>query len=199
MLNSYSFVIEVVRIREYALHPCIKVELKMITQSELKTLIKYEPSTGIFTWIIPTSLRVNKGDEVGYRQSNQCGNIYLQTSIHKIKYYLHRLAWLYMTGELPTKQIDHINGKGTDNCWSNLREVSHHVNSKNQRLRSTNTSGVTGVCWSESRKKWCASITVKGKTIPLGRHEEKDKAIKVRKNAERDFNFHPNHGQVKPL
>ena len=171
----------------------------MITQERLKKVLNYNPDTGDFTWLNPTSFRVQVGDIAGYHHKTQDGKVYIQTSIDGVKHYGHRLAWFYMTGEFPAGQIDHINGDGTDNRWSNLRSVTHAANSKNQKLRSTNTSGVTGVYWAEARGKWCASITVEGKTISLGRHDTIEEAKEARLKAERDYGFHENHGSVRPL
>ena len=171
----------------------------MITQQRLKEVLNYNPETGDFTWLNPTSFRVQVGDTAGYRHKTQDGKVYIQTSIDGVKHYGHRLAWFYMTGEFPAGQIDHINGDGTDNRWSNLRNVTHAANSKNQRLRSTNSSGVTGVHWSEDRGKWCASITVEGRTVSLGRHDTLEEAKDARLKAERDYGFHENHGSVRPL
>lgn len=51
-------------------------------------------------------------------------------------------------------------------------------------LQSNNTSGVTGVRWDSSRKKWLAEIRFKNKVYYLGRFEDKKDAIEVRKEAE---------------
>lgn len=48
-----------------------------------------------------------------------------------------------------------------------------------------NTSGVTGVKWDKSRQKWLAEIEFKNKRHYLGRYDEKEDAIKVRKDAEK--------------
>lgn len=48
----------------------------------------------------------------------------------------------------------------------------------------SNTSGVTGVSWDKSRQKWSASIIFKKKIYYLGRYENKEDAIKARKEAE---------------
>ena len=53
-----------------------------------------------------------------------------------------------------------------------------------KEVKSNNTSGVTGVIWDKSRKKWTAKITFKGKRYFLGRFEDKEEAIKARKEAE---------------
>ena len=53
-----------------------------------------------------------------------------------------------------------------------------------EKLLKNNTSGVTGVSWCSSRKKWVAQIEFKGKHYSLGRYEDKEKAIEIRKEAE---------------
>lgn len=52
-------------------------------------------------------------------------------------------------------------------------------------LRSTNTSGVTGVYYSNSRQKWCAEIMFRRKKYVLGRFERKEDAVAARKEAEK--------------
>ena len=51
-------------------------------------------------------------------------------------------------------------------------------------VKKNNKSGVTGVCWDRSRQKWVAQITFQGKHYNLGRYNNKEDAIKVRKKAE---------------
>lgn len=52
------------------------------------------------------------------------------------------------------------------------------------KLRSTNTSGVTGVYYSTSRGKWCAEIMFRHKKYSLGRYDRKEDAAAARKEAE---------------
>ena len=52
-------------------------------------------------------------------------------------------------------------------------------------IRSTNTSGATGVWFDKSRGKWCAEIMLKRKKYYLGRYEKKADAIAARKEAEK--------------
>lgn len=52
------------------------------------------------------------------------------------------------------------------------------------KIRSTNTSGTTGVYFDKSRGKWSAEIMFKKKKYHLGRYDKKEDAVKARKEAE---------------
>lgn len=107
----------------------------------------------------------------------------------------HRIVWFMHYGEWPKDQIDHINGNNLDNRIENLRDVSNEENARNKSRFSTNTSGVTGVHWSNTEKRWVASITVGSKYYRLGSFIHKEDAIAARKKAEIDHGFHENHGR----
>ena len=78
----------------------------MLDQQHLKTLLHYEPASGIFTWLIKASANVFPGDIAGsVSQSRRRVAI----KVDDRSYYGHRLAWLYMKGMWPS-EIDHING-----------------------------------------------------------------------------------------
>jgi hypothetical protein len=62
-----------------------------------------------------------------------------------------------MTGEDPI-EIDHIDGDGTNNKWDNLRNATSAQNNHNRKMSSRNKSGVKGVFWETSRKRWRAAI-----------------------------------------
>ena len=55
------------------------------------------------------------------------------------------------------------------------------------KIRSSNTSGVTGVYRDKVREKWYAEITFKSKKYYLGRYNSKDDAIDARKEAEKQM------------
>lgn len=159
----------------------------MLTQAELKSFVKYNSKTGIFTWLNPLSNRVKVGDVVGFKS-----NLYLATSILAKRHYLHRLAWLYMYGENPPQFIDHINGIRSDNRILNLRLASNLENNQNQKYpQSHNTSGFRGV---HVRKdvvinKYGAKIKFKGKVTYLGHYKTLEEAYEVYLQAKRKL--HP--------
>lgn len=142
----------------------------------------YDPDTGKVTLNFT-------GQAIG----SHCKLGYLLARVGDSTYRVHRIAWAIQTGEWPY-QVDHINHDRTDNRWVNLRECTANENHKNKSMQKNNTTGVTGVRWHSQSKKWMANITVRSRYIHLGCFEQKEDAIKARKQAEEEFNFHPNHG-----
>lgn len=97
-------------------------------QETLKKQFHYDPATGIFTRISGRYSILN-GKPSGTKRPDG----YLQVSIHNKRYFLHRLAWLYVQGEWPPEQIDHLNGNRADNRLCNLRPASARQNTANRR------------------------------------------------------------------
>ena len=150
----------------------------MITQDILKHHVTYDPDTGKF---YSNGIRFSsrkKGEEVGTIHKTK-GYMYLV--IKNKTYRAQRLAFLYMTGNWPVHQIDHINQDKTDNRWCNLRDVTPAINCQNRKLFSTNTSGYKGVVWQKHCNKWQVLCRANGKQHYLGLYENKEEAIKVAK------------------
>ena len=162
----------------------------MITQARLKELLHYDPETGIFTRIKSYCSKAKIGNIAGVLKKDG----YLRIGVDG-RHLAHRLAFVYMTGEF-SKVTDHINGNRSDNRWENLRSVTNNENLKNQKMRSTNTSGVMGVYWSKVSKKWAASIRSNGGKFHLGVFDDINDAYAARRAAEKKYNFHPNHGRA---
>lgn len=162
----------------------------MITQARLKELLHYYPCTGAFVWRTYRNWRARAGDVAG--GEDNAG--YRKISMDGTAYYSHRLACLYMTGSWPKAETDHINHVRNDNRWKNLRDVSHRENGMNKAITVKNTSGIVGVAWHKTRRKWLANIMVEKKAIYLGLFEDFEEAAKARKEAEKKYGFHRNHG-----
>jgi hypothetical protein len=166
----------------------------------IRSLAIYEPQTGKMYW----RARPEERDvDIGWNIRNagkEVGTLtpygYRATTVDGHAVMVHRLIWLYVHGWFPTQQIDHINGIRDDNRIENLRHVPNRINAKNQKLNTVNKSGIIGVSWSKSRKRWFAQITVDGKNHNLGYHPDIADAAAARKRAEIKFGFHPNHGRA---
>jgi hypothetical protein len=142
-----------------------------LTQEQLKALISYDPVTGLFRW------RDRKGPRV--KNDGWAGAICKKTGYMRITvscqgYLAHRLAWLYMTGEWPTKIIDHKNKIRHDNRWENLRDVTNRENLENRRLDSWRAQcgrlgvSTSGECYGGSLK-YKATIVHKKQCFYIGR------------------------------
>ena len=94
---------------------------KKLTQERLKELLNYDPDTGIFTWRV-YKRNVSPGDVAGGINKNTGG--YIQIGIDHVRYYGHRLAWLWCNKHFPDKDVYHINGNKSDNRIENIKESS---------------------------------------------------------------------------
>jgi len=164
----------------------------MITQNQLKNQLNYNPITGFFTWAI-TKQKVKLGAIAGCL-SKSTGYIHLR--IYGIEYLAHRLAFLYMTGNFPKNQVDHVNRIKNDNKWLNLRDVTRVGNGRNRPLNKNNTSGVIGVSWNNRRNKWLSYIYLNSKRKDLGFFKSKIVATIKRKQAQKKYGFSERHGII---
>ena len=149
----------------------------MITQSELKEVLDYNPDTGVFTWIKSTTRRVKTGDVAGSKNNRR----YINIRVNKKQYLAHRLAYLYMTGNFPENFIDHINHIKDDNRWANLRDATNSQNQANQLKRKNNKSGYKGVAYYKRDKKWHARIMYMKKRIHIGYYTTPEEAYEAYK------------------
>lgn len=110
---------------------------------------------------------------------------YIQSG-HKL---MHRIVMEVSDDNWKSIQVDHIHDKESrhDNRKSNLRIANFSTNGMNRDLRSNNTSGCTGVSFDKRRNKWRARIKINKKEIGLGYYDEKEDAIKARKDAENKY------------
>jgi hypothetical protein len=150
-----------------------------LTADRLRTLLNYDPKTGVFTWAI-TRRGCRKGSVAGCKMRHG----YVAIRLDDTLYTAHRLAWRYVNGEWPAEQIDHINRDRADNSIANLRSVTNAENAQNQRARA-NKSGFAGV--RKENNKWLAEIKVNYKPIRIGLFETPEAAHEAYVAAKRKF------------
>ena len=153
----------------------------MISEARLKELMTYDPETGDFAFLKRRGYR-----GAGLKAGSMTAFGYWRIRIDRREYHAHRLAWLYVYGEWPEKDIDHINAIKTDNRIANLRIATPAQNNANQPLTSRNSSGFKGVTWHKRCGKWQAAIKVSGRTFHLGLFERAEDAHAAYVNAAKE-------------
>lgn len=108
-----------------------------MTPERLRELLAYESETGEFVWL--------GGRVRGRRAGCQTKDGYRYIRIDGKNYYAHRLAWLALYGEWPSKQIDHRDGNRGNNRIANLRLATAAENAQNRVAYRNNKSGLIGV------------------------------------------------------
>lgn len=160
--------------------------LNTITQSKLHSILDYDPDTGIFTW------KIAKGkSKIGKIAGNTNSRGYIRIMINSKQYLAHRLAWLYVNGEMPN-QIDHINRNKSDNYISNLRNVSNIENHMNKGIFSNNKVSMSGIEFNKNAKKWRVRIQKEGKRFLIGYFNDLQEAKEARMKAQKELGFHDN-------
>jgi hypothetical protein len=166
--------------------------------SYLRQRLRYCPETGKLFWLdnaaLPQKWRSRWANKEAFFYI--CNRGYLTGTINGRKLLAHRVVWAIVHNQWPSGDMDHIDHCRTNNKIKNLRIVSNCENRRNQSMASNNTTGATGVYWYPRCKKWLAQIQVNKKQIHLGLFSDFNDAVKIRKAAERHYNFHENHGLI---
>ena len=129
-----------------------------LTAHEARMLWAYDPLTGLLTRRTDAhGGRWKAGQVVGC--INKYGHVVV--GFRGRLYYAHRIAYLMVTGAWPVHGVDHIDGDGSNNAWSNIRVATQAQNCQNQHHgRRRNRSGFLGV--SQKRNKYEFAIQVNG-------------------------------------
>ena len=151
----------------------------MITQQRLRELAHYCPETGQFTHL-QSKGRKKAGMPAGSLRRD--GYVYAMFDGYRAM--AHQFAWLYVNGEWPTQEIDHMDGNKANNAFANLRQVSRRANTENKRTaKRTSTTGLLGVV--RHRDKFVAKIVHAGKRKHLGVFETPEAAHEAYVQAKR--------------
>ena len=163
-----------------------------LSARELRERFSYNEKTGVLSYKKQVG-RFVPGDKSGC--IDRIGNYStVKVFINGKSYLAHRVIWKLMTGKNPI-EIDHINGNPIDNRWSNLRNVSSRENALNMARFCTNKSGISGVVFSNERKKWQSYIYDDYKKIKLYWGYDFFEACCRRRSAEIKYRYHNNHGR----
>ncbi len=165
--------------------------------------LEYHPETGRFTWkprerhhfASQRACSIFATRDAGKKAGCATAKGYVYINIRPRKFLAHRVAMIMSGYDVSESLVDHINGNPSDNRLCNLRLASHSMNGRNGRMRSTNTSGVSGVCWDKSVGKWHARVYIdpyKSKT--LGVFEDMDDARAAVESARAGVGYTDRHG-----
>lgn len=176
-----------------------KIDLK-----ELAAQVEVHFDTGHIFWRQPTEAafpdkrkwRISSTKRKNLQAFNTLSEQgYLKGVIFRSKtLYAHAIVWAMFSGSW-ADEVDHIDHDKTNNKISNLRSVSRQENARNTSLRPNNTSGANGVYFNKLAKKWCAYIKANNRTVPLGYFASFEDAVEARREADRLYGYHENHGQ----
>lgn len=164
-----------------------------LTPEYVKSILEYDSASGVFTWKENRWRSVKAGEVAGGMHKD--GYLDVRIKVFGCRPFLHRLAFLVMTGSWPVGQVDHLNGNRTDNRWENLRDASKGQNMRNRCLGRHNTSGVMGVHWCKTHQCWRSRIDKDKKKYSLGYFSDFFEAVCARKSAENRLDYHKNHGR----
>ena len=167
-----------------------------LTADFVRSILEYDPTTGIFRWRHRADRAQNWNSRNAGKPAGSLVQGYLQIQIPKPQnYYAHQIAWLYMTGEWPGQQIDHINGNRLDNRFSNLRLATNSQNGNNKTIQRNNVSGVAGVWFRPKLNRWEAQVSKDGRRVFRKFFLTREEATEARIKAARDF--HGDFAKIK--
>lgn len=162
----------------------------MTKTSDLETIrewISYDSSSGEFVFLKSPNRRKPIGSRAGTKDKNG----YIQITILGKTHMGHRVAFLLHHGWIATTFIDHKDGDPSNNKIENLRPANRNQNGANAKISKRNTTGIKGVYFDKSLRKFVARIKTEGKQIFIGCYEQiadaKHAIEEARKNYHGEF------------
>jgi hypothetical protein len=140
----------------------MKYRIPLPSQDVLKEHFYYKDGQ-LFSKYFKSNRKIDA--EVGIK--NRYG--YKAAKFQKNSFYVHRLIWCLLNGDLKGMDIDHINGIRDDNRIENLRLVNRTQNNSNLRLaKKSSKTKLLGASYKKSMNKYIAQICVNYKIIVIG-------------------------------
>jgi len=144
-----------------------------LSQKKLKSLLRYDPLTGLWRW------RVDHGRWGRIKAGTIAGTVCSPYGHNSIridgKHYLtSRLAFFYMRGRWPRRTVDHADCDPTNERWDNLRKATHQQQQRNRRGYSK--TGFKGVKEVTGGYGFSAHLVVDKKNIYLGKRDTPEEA-----------------------
>lgn len=158
---------------------------EILTQARLKSVLDYDPLTGVFTRLKSST----RPDRIGKPAGGVSPSGYHRISVLGGYYQTHQLVWMWVYGRWPDGELDHKDRNRANNRLSNLVDGTKAMNQHNRGVQTNNCSGYRGVSWCNRTCKWVAQIRVNKKTHFLGRHTSAAKASEIYEAAKRIY--HP--------
>lgn len=146
--------------------------MNRVTVEWVRSNLSYDPETGALVWATPRRGRAPGAIAGNVSQSKNKGYRYVK--VQKRRYKASHLAWVIVTGQWPTRTIDHRNRIRSDDRWENLREAGVGEQCRNA-IRRHGISGTRGVRLMKSGR-WRAEIKTDGIRTGLGSFSSKDEA-----------------------
>lgn len=150
----------------------------------LKTLFKYNPSTGVMVRIFKsgTVKRTGRIHRTGYMEVTVQGKLYM----------LHRVAWYLHTDTDPEDlQVDHKDRDKLNNKFNNLRLATQSQNNCNRVISKNSSTKSKGIDF--HRGKYRARIRVNNTRTTVGYFSTLEKAkealAKARKTLHKEYAF----------
>lgn len=148
------------------------MEAPVITQAFLRSVLRYNRRTGIFTWLERADVRPQwngryAGKRAGSEWSPDGGkNKYIVIRLLDWPFMAHRLAILYVTGRWPRREVDHKDLDGINNRWLNLRRATKAQNGANRGANKNSKTGIKGV--TKVGRRYRATIQSEGHWQQVG-------------------------------
>lgn len=146
------------------------------TIKRLEELFELDVETGLLRW--KEKSHRNSPVEIGRAAGSKTANGYLHVKFDGRFVRIHRIVFAMVNGYWPDL-VDHINGVRDDNRPCNLRAATGSENTRNSTLSRKNRSGVKGVCWSKSARKWRVQLIGADGRKYLGSFSELEDAKKI--------------------